>query len=308
MVRRSLLSNLPLVLAGAAGAAFGGFPKNAMGQDGGTQPGDLAFGGQFADADTCAGCHSGSVMGDAGYLPFDSWAGTMMANSMRDPLFFAALGVANHDSPGSGTFCIRCHAPIAFVRGNATPSDGSAIEPPIAPSTSSLDVQGVACDTCHRARPSGAPGEPPYLVGNAQVVFDNDTDRGGPRPGCDLAACDDADPPCACSPAHGTQLEPAIGDSSLCGQCHQVSNPGKPLRDLTGAVIAPSFPLDTTYQEWEASAYAPGGADPRGCIDCHMPAREGEWPAAKIFGAPPRPHLREHLLRCDAAVPCLGAA
>jgi hypothetical protein len=45
----------------------------------------------------------------------------MMANAARDPVFFAALAVANQDLPSVGTFCIRCHAPIGFVRGHATP-------------------------------------------------------------------------------------------------------------------------------------------------------------------------------------------
>ncbi len=43
-----------------------------------------------------------------------------MANAARDPLFLAALSVAEQDSAGSGQFCLRCHTPKGFVKGNAT--------------------------------------------------------------------------------------------------------------------------------------------------------------------------------------------
>src|SRR5690349_21686694 len=79
----------------------------------GTQPGELQSGGKFLNADGCAQCHGGGYMGDSTFLPFDTWAGTMMANAARDPVFLAALTIANQDAPGSGTFCIRCHTPIS---------------------------------------------------------------------------------------------------------------------------------------------------------------------------------------------------
>ena len=45
-----------------------------------------------------------------------TWAGSMMANAGRDPIFWAALDVANNDAeelgiPGIGEFFIRCHSP-----------------------------------------------------------------------------------------------------------------------------------------------------------------------------------------------------
>src|SRR4029078_12187677 len=81
----------------------------------GQKPGDLVGGGKFLTADGCAQCHGGGFMADTTYLPFDTWAGTMMANAARDPVFFAALAVANQDAPGVGTLCIRLHRPTGFV-------------------------------------------------------------------------------------------------------------------------------------------------------------------------------------------------
>src|SRR5690242_11677956 len=98
-----------LALQGSAGASIGSLK--------GTKPGDLAF-PNFSDADACASCHGGGISGDTSFLASDTWAGTMMANAARDPVFFAALAVANQDKPGVGTYCLRCHSPTAFVSGH----------------------------------------------------------------------------------------------------------------------------------------------------------------------------------------------
>jgi uncharacterized membrane protein YgcG len=286
------LAPLSLVLAGVLALTGDARAK-------GTEPGDLPNGGLFTDADSCNACHGGGVAGDTTLLPFDTWAGSMMANAARDPLFFAALEVANVDEPGSGTFCLRCHSPIAYVRGHATPPDGSGFDQPLPGQTSSLDVQGVACDTCHRALEAPEPGDFPYVVGNAQLYFDENTAKRGPYPSCSdpmAPECQGADPPCSCSPAHPTQQVLTLGDSKFCGQCHQVTNPGKPLRDLAGNVVAAEFPLDTTYQEWELSAFGPGQPDETSCADCHMPRRPGMHPVQKVFPTLLRPDPREHML------------
>src|SRR5690606_14543514 len=70
------------------------------------------------------------------------YAGSMMANSARDPLFRAALQVAEQDAQFSGEFCIRCHVPNAWLNGRSTPSDGRALQ--------AADLQGVTCNACHR--------------------------------------------------------------------------------------------------------------------------------------------------------------
>jgi hypothetical protein len=241
---------------------------------GGTKPGDLPSGGKFLDADGCAQCHGGGFAGDTSYLPFDTWAGTMMANAARDPVFFAALAVANQDAPGIGTFCVRCHAPIGFVRGHATPPDGSALD--------KVDRQGIGCETCHRATQSPPPFDP-YLLGDAQLVFTEDTSKHGPY---------DSEP----APAHISVLDPGLGDSRFCGQCHQVTNPERILRDAAGVETGVAFPLDTTYEEWASSAYAIPGSTHRGCVDCHMPRTSGDLPIATVNGAPLRKDPRRHAL------------
>jgi len=237
----------------------------------GTNPGELGAGSLFDAAEGCATCHGGGYAGDRTYLPHDAWAGTMMANAARDPVFFAALAVANQDAPGVGTFCLRCHSPIAFVRGHASPPDGSAFD--------AVDMQGVGCDTCHRATTSGPP-EAPYHRGDAQIVYDDNLDKRGPY--ADGAAF-----------VHGAALDTSMASSHFCGQCHQVTNPARLLRDASGAETSLAFPLDTTYEEWSQSAFAaPGGSS---CIDCHTRRKAGVFPVATVPSAAGRPDPRDHV-------------
>jgi hypothetical protein len=268
-VQRFLLAKrssvVVLAFLAASSTARAGFDDLA-----GTKPGELAFGGQFEGADGCALCHGGGFAGDRSYLPHDSWAGTMMGNAARDPVFRAALTIANQDEPGIGTFCLRCHSPIAFVRGHATPADGSAFD--------AIDMQGIGCDTCHRTIPSG-PSNAPYYVGNAQIVYSNELHKRGPY----------AD---SIVPVHETKADPALSTSHFCGQCHQVTNPGRMLRDASGTLTNLEFPFDTTYQEWQSSDFASsGGAE---CIDCHLERTDGEAPVATSANAPWRPSPRNH--------------
>src|SRR5262249_10624649 len=81
----------------------------------GPPPGGLAGGAPFDSATTCKMCHGG-VLTDTNtmFMPWDTWAGSMMANAARDPLYLASLTVAEQDHPGSGGFCLRCHTPSAY--------------------------------------------------------------------------------------------------------------------------------------------------------------------------------------------------
>lgn len=276
--RSALRAAAPIFLCGAAGLAI--HDANAGIEDlVGTKPGD-AF-APFIDADTCNNCHGKGVNGDKSFLPADTWAGTMMANAARDPVFLAALTVANQEQPGVGSFCLRCHSPIGFVRGHATPPDGSAFD--------AVDKQGIGCETCHRATTSMVTPDP-YVVSDAQLFYDDMTAKRGP-----FVWCDAPNPPadCAQSPAHDVVAEPNLASSSFCGQCHQVTNPDRLLKDAAGVDTTFEFPLDTTYAEWKQSSFA-SGATAQSCQDCHMVRKLGDHPVAGIFGAPLRKDPREH--------------
>jgi len=173
---------------------------------------------------------------------FDTWAGSAMGHSARDPLFLAALVEAEADRPGVGDFCLRCHAPEAWLQGRCFPTDGSALVP---------EDSGVTCSVCHRMDETD-------WIRNGQYMVGDDSDIRGPYG-------DSAAP-------HHKQQSTWLSDSKLCGTCHDLFNPLVRRRNLDGSERLALFPEQTTYSEWLASAFAREG---RGCIDCHMPDLKG---------------------------------
>lgn len=199
----------------------------------GTQPNDLRV--RLSPASSCHNCHRGFAE-SAG----DTWAGSMMANAGRDPIYLAALTIANQDLEGSGEFCIRCHTPRGWLSGRSEATDGSMLDP--------VDLSsGVDCDFCHRLHP----GDQGAYIGNGQYqVIDEAVTFG--RIGQTAAQ-------------HGTRQSDYLGSSELCGLCHDVTNPE------TG------FPIERTYTEWLASDFSrPPAEGGEGCVDCHMKGTAGQ--------------------------------
>lgn len=267
MKRRFVCSSALLVFS-ALGAVFtaatdarGEYP-----QFGGTQPGDLTALGAFQNSDTCYSCHGGGYMGDKTFLPFDTWAGTMMANSARDPVFYAALAIANQDAPPEAVeHCVRCHSPTSYVRGHSLPTDGSALD--------TIDLHGVSCEVCHRATPTIDPVADTYFLhGDVQLVFQDNQSKRGKYP--------DAN-----SPAHSIIVDDSLTKRDFCAQCHIVTNPANNLIDQSGADLGIPFPIETTFIEYEQSAFPNNGLDVT-CQSCHMPKKVGMWPVSKLFGEP----------------------
>ena len=125
----------------------------------------------------CTACHGGNAGGDPAdastYRPFSTWSGSMMANATRDPLFFAALDIANHDMPGVGDYCLRCHTPRGWLMGRVVKPGFGPPNDPVkgaaaclldgtydAPDDINSDMGGVTCHFCHRLMATGPGGEP----------------------------------------------------------------------------------------------------------------------------------------------------
>lgn len=222
-----------------------------------TQPGELVN-PLFAPFN-CEFCHTfGNPVGQTDqppYAPFNTWQGSMMANSARDPVFWAGVAVAAEDIPGETEICIRCHAPRAFLEGNGG-----------ATSLNDLTVdqqQGVECELCHRAMDDGVtpPGNAQYTIDD--VVVDTNVPRRGPWDFTDGVP----------EPPHTWIADPYLGTSRLCGTCHDVTTPIERVDD-DGNGMGVSFNEQRTYSEWLGSAYAVPGRGFRSCQDCHMPAVE----------------------------------
>jgi hypothetical protein len=210
----------------------------------GTQPDELTL--ELRSPKVCKDCHGGF----AADAPNDAWGGTMMANAARDPLFHAALTVANQDSPLAGDLCIRCHAPRAWLFGRSTPAELANLEPD--------DFESVQCDFCHRLVDQGTADGLASYIGNAQYFVADDFVRRG-------TISDSVS-------THEWQYSRYFSQSELCGPCHDVSNPAEG-----------GFAIERTYTEWRNSAYP---SEDITCQQCHMPEIEG--PVAGARGMPDR--------------------
>jgi len=269
----------------------------------GSQPGQS---GTFDHPNQCDNCHGGY---DPAAEPAFNWRGSMMSQAQRDPLYLAALAIANQDAPESGDLCIRCHSPVGWLSGRSLPTSGSSL--------TAADRESVQCHFCHKMiapTPVGVnpypndtlyvtqPGNKPstytidqaYLAtisstippshSNGMYVCDNNDNRRGPY----------FDP----QSNHNTPYSPFHSDAAFCGTCHDVSNPVyQTVRDDDGNIIgytpntfnAPApdfntyemFPIERTYSEWLMSDYnSPGGITGTyfggnksyvsTCQDCHM--------------------------------------
>ncbi|HET9034018.1 MAG TPA: hypothetical protein VFN25_14085 [Dokdonella sp.] len=261
----------------------------------GTQPG-LIY--SMLPSDGCGGCHGGSSGTDPEFRPHSTWGGSMMANATRDPLFWAAVDVANKDFPGAGDFCLRCHTSQGWYGGRVVKAGFGAVNDPVKGANGCLlegtpdaldfsnDYSGVACHFCHRLMPTGPLGEP-GMIGNANVWLDD-------------AACSGSGEPCrrgpytysgGFSPPHAWAQSTFHEDSKLCGSCHDVTTPDtdagplKTLKLADGTDTSIPFPIERTYSEWKQSDFS--GAGGQTCQGCHMPDSEDPT-ATACSGGPSR--------------------
>lgn len=285
----------------------------------GTQ--ELTLTDLLAHPNQCRSCHDFEPDGNELEVvpPYANWVTSMMAQAARDPVWKAAMAIANQDAANAGDTCIRCHSPGGWLGGRSVPTDGSAL--------TSQDREGIYCSFCHRlVDPVSRPGNPvedgpilaalanagllPPQPGNARYVVDPHDVRRGPL----------SDVP---ANYHGVPIivSPFHRSGHLCGTCHDVSNPMY-TRQRNGTYVlnavdsahptgnpADMMPEQRTYSEWLNSSFANGGVyfpDHRfggehptyvmqSCQDCHMPKHSGGlctfWEEPPFFM---RPDIAEH--------------
>lgn len=242
------------------------------GVDAATEPGSLQ--NPLEKSSDCRKCHAFANPPDLADQPNVSpiaWAGGMMANAARDPVFWAGVAIAAQDMPGETSSCIRCHSPRAFVAGREDATAIDALEPD--------DLAGVDCDTCHRMIDDGVtpPGDAHYTIDD-MIGESGDVPKQGPW------FYDGAE-----KPMHSWVVGDLLGRSEHCGTCHDVTT-GRDRVDAQGQPIGAKFNEQRTYSEWLSSAYAVEGADFKSCQDCHMPAVDNvagcaEFNSQEIFHA-----------------------
>ncbi len=225
----------------------------------------------------CVGCH-GDFNATANIEPYPTWAGSMMANSARDPLFWAALDVANNDIPGVGDFCLRCHSPTGWLAGRATAPggtpDGCSLDGAI--DQADNDFEGVSCQFCHRMmeNPSPPGGQQSVYFENGQYWIDDvncTTPNGSGSQPCRRGPYDYPDGGPDSPPSHPWAFSPYHTSSGFCGNCHNVTSPAETLINESGVDTGLPFPIERTYKEWQQSTYAQANPAVVTCQNCHMP-------------------------------------
>ncbi len=222
----------------------------------------------LAPPSDCAKCHEFlnpfEQADEPSVSPMLVWRGTMMANSARDPVFWAGLAVAAQDvaADTSGTLtdatqlCVRCHAPRAALDGNLDVTSIDELTP--------TQREGIECELCHRTVE-----DPATPAGNAGWMLDDTL--AGTTVGRRGPWSYPADAPEGERPGHDWIQDTYLGTSRMCGSCHDVTTPAERV-DADGNPMGVPFNEQRTYSEWLRSAYAAEGEDHRECQDCHMPA------------------------------------
>jgi hypothetical protein len=249
----------------------------------GTQPGTLTQ--ELVDPQTCGLCHTDYIgqSPDKYTMPYGRWIESMMAHAYHDPVFHAALDVAEKDASGATDACIRCHAPAGWVS-NRGPTRPVGNPQPFQPQ----DNFGISCSVCHRmvdpiervpAPTAGTDGiftattdrdilealgvnRPPNFANGGPTaantfVLDPEDRRRGPF---DLGFM----------PYHNWLQSDFHMSARLCAACHDVSNPAYVRQPDDTYALSPlnqphptgnkyeMYPLDRTFSEWLMSSFAQG--------------------------------------------------
>lgn len=199
----------------------------------------------YPSAATCGKCHQ---------KIYDEWRVSAHAYSTISPMFQKFEQAITQISQGTiGTFCVRCHAPVAIQMN--LPRYESIVD------SAPVYREGITCVACHRVRemyhrPNGErriePGDITQPVygsiggdGVARAIADKDNlkiklDPNDKKPGQVIHH-------------QGIRFE-QLSDSSFCAACHQVA-------------VYPGIALEVVWAQYRASPAFKKGVT---CQDCHM--------------------------------------
>jgi hypothetical protein len=209
---------------------------------------------ELQDPATCMECHPQHSQ---------QWSGSMHAYASDDPVFVAMNKRGQRETSGAlGTFCVKCHAPMAVELGLTTGADFDPAQLPPA-------ARGITCYFCHNVK------SVTDTHNNGLVLAGDQTMRGGV-----------SNP--VSSPAHHSTydklMDGTVNESELCGSCHDVVTPR-------------GVELERTYKEWQTTFFAQD--DPLHhltCGSCHMSSSTGAIADAPTLHVPSRKNgFHEHL-------------
>jgi hypothetical protein len=188
---------------------------------------------ELEDPQTCNECHP---------RHYTQWSASMHAYASDDPVFVAMNQRGQRETGGAlGTFCVKCHAPMAVELGLTTGADFDPAKLP-------ANARGVTCYFCHNVE------SVQDTHNNGLALAHDQTMRGGlPGP--------------VSSPAHHSAydrlMDSTVNKSEMCGSCHDVVTP----REVV---------LERTYEEWQTTFFSqPDAQHHLSCGACHMPSSDG---------------------------------
>lgn len=218
----------------------------------------------FAASGKCGGCHGHDPAGVAFITASgrdvnitDGWAGTMMANSAKDPLWRAKVSHEILVNPGAQqdveNTCTRCHAPTGRFEAEYTGHLPYSID---SMKVDSIAMDGVNCSACHQQQDTlfgrNFTGNLHYMKKHVYGPYTN------PFAG-----------PMEFFIGFTPSYSPHINNAALCGGCHTLITE---THDLAGNATGHSFVEQATYHEWLNSVFSDtmSGQD-RTCQSCHIP-------------------------------------
>jgi hypothetical protein len=201
------------------------------------------------DPATCQSCHVDH---------YAQWAVSMHAYASDDPIFQAMNARGQRETKGQlGSFCVKCHAPVALAEGATSDGLNLASVP--------KQLHGVTCFFCHTI--DAVTGSH-----NAAVSLSGD-----------LVMRGEYDDPVQNS-AHASASDDLhdrshAASASLCGACHDIDAP-------------PGAHIERTFAEWQASVYSQAEGDT--CGECHMTRSATTGPIAQTEGSLPSRYTYAH--------------
>lgn len=230
--------------------------------------------GNFATSPVCATCHSNesgsTAMRDGagrGVGAWDLWQASMMANSARDPFWWAMVTAEGLATPSRREEiegeCTRCHAPNAGVRLDLYDDTPMSLGGLLADNDRShLGLDGVSCTTCHQMGPDGLGAK---TADSGHIGLTTEGRIYGPHP-------DPFTMPMAMHTGFSPEQASHTSEAAMCRGCHTLTT-----HTLTeaGDPTGDSYAEQTPYLEWLASDFSTEAPQPsseaRTCQSCHMP-------------------------------------
>lgn len=183
---------------------------------------------QLQDPATCMTCHP---------KHFQQWKSSMHAYASNDPVFLALNKRGQRETNNQlGTFCVKCHAPMAVQLGL---TDGVTFDPATLPDT----AKGITCYFCHNVKDVTDTHNNPL-----ELAMDTTMRGGAKNPASNTAH----------HAAYDATMDSDINDSKACGSCHDIVTPK-------------GVALERTYAEWQTTFFSQD--DPLhhlSCGGCHM--------------------------------------